>query len=265
MHINSIDQKMENNKIHLIEDRDVGFFSGVNRIVGALVTLKKQNVNLKNVSVVWKNRLYQNDEINLFLKFIAPTPSVEGDAIKLLAADLVGDVMGVFMDKATSELCYGVLEDLNYFQSHQYLERLSKSAVKQNSLGVLMRGTDHVQHGRVLDQKYYIECIDQKLNTGNFSSIFVATDEIKNLQLLINRYGQLVTYNEGVLRSINGMPIHLCGYPDKSKLADDVLLDAISLAICSDLLVTSSNISHFAIYARHPQNFTYIDEHIEYK
>jgi hypothetical protein len=29
--------------------------------------------------------------------------------------------------------------------------------------------------------------------------------------------------------------------------------------------VTSSNISHFAIYARYPQSFTYMDKHIEYK
>jgi hypothetical protein len=256
---------MENKKIHLVENRDVGFFSGVNRIIGALVSLKKQRINLNNVSISWKNRLYQNDEDNLFTNYIAPSPSLNGDETILLAADLVGDVMGAFMDSSTSALCNSVLADLNYFQSQQYLERLSRSAVQQNSLGVLMRGTDHAQHGNVLENKYFFECIDKKLTTGNFSSIFVATDEIKNLQLLVTRYGKLVTYNEGVLRSTNGMPIHLCGYPNKSKLADDVLLDAISLTNCADLIVTSSNISHFAIYARYPRIFTYIDEHIEYK
>jgi hypothetical protein len=256
---------MENKKIHLIENRDVGFFSGVNRIIGALVNLKKQKINLNNVSISWNNHLYQNDKDNLFTKYIAQTPSINGDETILLAADLVGDVMGAFMDSLTSKLCNSVLAELNYFQSRQYLERLSKSAAQQNSLGVLMRGTDHAQHGKVLEHNYFIECIDKKLNTGNFSNIFVATDEIKNLQLLVTRYGGLVTYNEGVLRSANGIPIHLCGYPDKSKLADDVLLDAISLTNCADLIVTSSNISHFAIYARYPRIFSYIDEHIEYK
>lgn len=256
---------MDSNQILLMEERDVGFFSGINRIVGALVTLKSRNIDIKkNVSVHWKNRLYQNDEENLFLKYIAPTPDVEAGANWLLAADLVGDVMGTFMEGITIQLCNDVLHEINYFQSQQYLERLSKANVRPNSLGILMRGTDHVQHGAILNSNYYIKCIDQKLSTGKFSSIFVATDEVKNLQLLIARYGNLITFNEGVLRSTNGMPIHLCGYPHKSKLAEDVLLDSISLAISSELLVTSSNISHFAIYARYPREFTYIDRHITY-
>ena len=255
---------MENNQILLIEQRDVGFFSGVNRIIGALVTLKNRNVDIKKVSVNWKNRLYQNDEENLFLKYIAPTPNVEVGSNSLLAADLVEDVMSVFMEGAATQLCNALLHDINFFQSQQYLEPLSKANVRPNSLGVLMRGTDHAQHGAILNPNYYIQCIDQKLSTGKFSSIFVATDEIKNLQILSARYGNLITFNDGVLRSTNGMPIHLCGYPDKSKLAEDVLLDAISLANCTDLLVTSSNISHFAIYARYPREFTYIDRHITY-
>ena len=216
-------------KILLVENRDVGFFSGLNRIIGALVTLKSKNININDVSISWNNRLYQNDVENLFAKYIAPTPSLHGGETTLLAADLVGDVMGAFMDSSTSDLCRSVLNDLNYFQSHQYLERYAKAVVQQDSLGVLMRGTDHIQHGRLLEQDYFLQCIDQKINTGNFSSIFVATDEIKNLQMLISRYGRLINYNDGVLRSTNGMPIHMAGYPNKSKLAEDVLLDAISL------------------------------------
>lgn len=255
---------MENNKIYLIEHRDVGFFSGINRIIGALVSLKRRNINIKNISVNWKNRLYQKGEENLFEKYIAPTPDYETGAISLLAADWVGDVMGAFMDAKTSQLCNDVLNDINYFQSQQYIERLSKATVHPNSLGVLMRGTDHAQHGTILNPNYYIQNIDKKLSTGKFSTIFVATDEVKNIQILRSRYGDLLTFNEGILRSTNGMPIHLSGYSDKSKLAEDVLLDSISLSNCSDLLVTSSNISHFAIYARYPREFTYIDRHITY-
>jgi hypothetical protein len=121
-------------KILLVENRDVGFFSGLNRIIGALVTLKSKNINLNDVSISWNNRLYQNDVENLFAKYIAPTPSLHGDETTLLAADLVGDVMGAFMDSSTSDLCRSVLNDLNYFQSHQYLERYAKAVVKQEAI-----------------------------------------------------------------------------------------------------------------------------------
>ena len=152
-----------------------------------------------------------------------------------------------------------IIKHFNYFENPYYQTLKSNCAKRDNCLGVHVRGTDHWRHGPIVDLDTYFKFIDRKLFEESYTNIFLATDEVRVVQGFQSRYGDKVFTNDEILRSETADGIHLSGVPNKEKLIEDVMLDAISLSLCDEILITSSNVSGYALTVNPFIKYTFID------
>ena len=245
----------------IIQKRSSGFFSDFNLIVAALTHLRENHI--EDFSFIWNNIYYStNINENLFNKYFFKSKEYEAYDVIYDIGDIGGNFFSHFneqsiWDRANKTLCY-----YNYFTNPLYLECYNKCFKADNCLGVHVRGTDHYQHGALLDLPFYFKKIDEKLNTGDFKKLFLATDEERIVQQFINKYGDFVNINSNITRSSTCQGIHLSNLINKEQLAIDVLIDAISLANCEEILITSSNVSGYTLCVNPKIKYSYIDKHI---
>jgi len=257
---------MENHsirKILVIEDRVVGFFSNVLVIIGALARLSQLGITKDRYSFKWNNQLYQSDDENLFDKYLFKNHDDTSctHSIKAIDLQLPNEF---FLTDARRTLLHETLEANSYFSNSIYKSLKVNSPVLGRTLGLHVRGMDHSQHGEILNIHLILEHVDNELKSQDYSSIFIATDEEKIIKLFSQRYGGILTYNHNITRSSTNNAIHFSNHQDKEKLAMDVLLDSISLSLCSKILITSSNVSGFSLILNKDLNYKYMDKHISY-
>jgi hypothetical protein len=251
-------------KILIVEDRIVGFFSGMNVILGALARLSQLGFTRDQYSFLWSNRLYQTNNENLFEKYFFKNHENSGctHSIKAINIGLPADF---FLNEESRHLMHDILVKNAYFSNEIYQQIKASSIITGQTLGVHIRGTDHTMHGKILGIDAIIKNINYELNHFQYENIFVATDESANLNLLIRQYGTKIIYNQKITRSENRNAIHFSNYEDREKLATDVLLDCISLSSCHKILITSSNVSSFALVLNKNLMYHYMDKHVAYQ
>ena len=240
------------------QNHQSGFFSNFNVIVGALNEVDKSNV--ENFTIIWNNPLYQTNDENLFVKYFAKTKLYSNYDIIHTALELGGCYYQPINGRDIFINSNRLLKKYEYFNNEIYLDIKSKCVQKSNTLGVHIRLTDHVQHGALISVDAYCDLIDQILTTSKYDYIFLATDEWQALEKLISRYGKMVIYND-VIRSDNGIAFHTSNqHSDREKLAIDVLYDGISLSLCDEMIITSSNVSGYSLSLNPTVKYTFIDQ-----
>lgn len=255
----------------IIQNRNCGFFSDFNTIVGSLNYIKKNNI--QNFYFVWENVFYQEKKYNMFDEYFYKQNPYEyfEDSLTNTAVDLgwktieaaeallktKGDIFGF-------EELHQTLKHFNYFENPIFKQIKNKTFIKPKTIGIHVRQTDHWGHGQLLPIQYYFQKLEEKLN--QYENIFLATDEVRVVDEFMKRYGNRVYINQDIVRSDNHIPIHTGKYINyKEKLAEDVLLDAISLSLCDETIITSSNISHYIFIINPNLKYFKIDNHIFYQ
>lgn len=242
------------------QTRPVGFFSSFNIMVGALNYFRKNNI--RNFYVSWTNGLYQEHDANLFDIFFytqsIPNPE---EVEQVLDAVEIGNVYEAILKQDLFLELHKTLQHYDYFNNVTYKKCLEACVIRPNSLGVHVRRTDHAQHSELLDIGEYFRIVDTKIAEGNYTNLYVTTDDLHMVPLFKDRYGSMVYENHNALRSNNGVAIHFGNHNNKEKLALDVMVDAISLANCDEIIITSSNIAGYALMLNPTIKYKQIDTH----
>lgn len=250
-------------KCLVVQKRSAGFFSDFNLVTAALTYLRENNI--VDFTFIWNNIYYSaNSSENLFNKFFFKTVEFENyDAIYDIG-DIGGHLFKHFNEHEIWLRANKTLKHFNYFDNPVYKKCYEQCYKSTNVLGIHVRGTDHAAHGQLLDIEYYFSQVDKQLLTNKFEFIFLATDEYKIIDQFINRYGDKVKVNSNIRRSDNNQGIHYSNFTNKEDLAEEVMRDAISLANCDHILITSSNVSGYTLCINPHVGYTYIDRDIEY-
>jgi hypothetical protein len=247
----------------VVQNRPVGFFSNFNTIVGTLFHLEQQGVT--DIVVKWENELYQNHLYNLFDEFFLeqkyyPNASVFNHQISNFCdATLMGSYYFNFiLDRKKLEKYNYILKKYKHFESRAYLECKKNILIKPKTLGVHIRKTDHSLHSQIIDTEKFISLIDEKLYNGEARNVFLMTDDTDTYNLFKQKYNNILITNN-VYRSMSHTSIHHGTFPNKRRLAYDVLTDAISMTFCEQIIVTSSNISSYVLMSNPQIEFTQLD------
>ncbi len=127
--------------------------------------------------------------------------------------------------------------------------------ISGETLGIHWRGNEQNHskgHWFGPTEKQIFNQTDKLLTTGEYSQIFVSTENTTYLNLMIKRYGQLVKYNNYPRSNSNIYkdPIRKDHY---FLLGKEILTDAIILSRCKGFIHASSNVSDFAAFMNNGQ------------
>lgn len=121
-------------------------------------------------------------------------------------------------------------------------------------LGVHIRRTDHTSHGKFVDISVYID----KINESKCEKIYLMTDDENILTYMKSIFSGRIIYYPDVIRSTNNNAIHNQNF-DKYKICEDVIKEVYTLSKCDELIITSSNVSMYAICNNNNIKFNLID------
>lgn len=234
-----------------------GFFSDFNVIIGCLDYIIQNNIT--NFHFVWNNIYYQTNNENLFHKFFFSTPEFDTYDQVIDAIAIGATYYQPYNEREKFINSYKVLAHFDYFNNPVYTQLKQLCAKADNCIGVHVRGTDHWQHCPLIDLDVYFKHIDEKLESEQYTKIFLATDEAKYVESFLKKYGDRVIINDNITRSNTSTAIHSSNYEDKEKLIIDVMLDAISLAQCEEIIITSSNVSAYTLAINPYIKYTFLD------
>ena len=135
----------------------------------------------------------------------------------------------------------------------QYLE--SRVNIPPRTLGLHFRGTDHnindTTHGSRVDLNVYLDKLHQLWSTGQFSTVFLCSDESAVLDKITNFLIHACNINNIIINPVTRISgragLHWGIHNFKTvKLADEVILDAYCLSRCNDVIGKTSNLINFA-------------------
>jgi hypothetical protein len=239
------------------QDSNAGFFSDFNVTLGCLNYIIKNDI--KQFSFIWNNSLYQDDKTNLFDKYFFKNKIYDTYDAVMQTREIGGTYYQPVTPHETLLNSHNILQRFNYFEENDMFNALKHKCMKaENTLGIHVRGTDHWQHGPLFDIDTYFNAVDKKLDERNFTNIFLATDEEQNIEKFTRRYGNKLIVNKDIIRSTSSVAIHHINYKHKEKLIHDVMLDALSLSQCEEILITSSNVAGYAIAVNPFLKYNYI-------
>lgn len=117
--------------------------------------------------------------------------------------------------------------------------------ITDKTLGVQLRGTDKKNEIPEPNLDNIIRKIDFYFDNHGIENIFLATDDVKYLNLLMQRYGELVLYDDTIQISSDNTPLH--NLPDRDLINEEVLSSVFILSRCSHFLYSFSNVSLLAL------------------
>lgn len=157
-------------------------------------------------------------------------------------------------------------EDLN-----AYLRRSTFQFLDDDILGVHVRGTDYNKnfkgHPIVVTMKQYLNETKRLMDTGKYSKIFLATDDANAVKVFDKAFPNQVVYYSDTFRSENDQAVHGShSTRDRHEfmLGLEVLRDMYTLASCSGLVASVSNVPTLARVIREAKNEEYRDCNILY-
>ena len=117
-------------------------------------------------------------------------------------------------------------------------------------LGVHVRGTDfnntNKNHPVVISLEEYINKVKELFENGNYTHIFLATDEKKTVEKMEQIFGNKIMIYDDVLRSDNNLPVHKSINSRKNHkylLGYEVLRDMLTLSECDGFIAGKSQVS----------------------
>ena len=117
--------------------------------------------------------------------------------------------------------------------------------ITNKTLGVQIRGTDKKVEVPEPDIDNIIKKIDEYFEVTDVQNIFLATDDVKYLNPIRERYGNLVLYDESIHISTDSNPLH--NLPNRDIINEEVLSSVFILSRCSHFLYSFSNVSLLAL------------------
>lgn len=117
--------------------------------------------------------------------------------------------------------------------------------ITEKTLGIQIRGTDKRTELPEPDMSITIKKVDDYFNSMGIENIFLATDDIKYLNLLKKRYGDLVLYDDTIHISSNDKPLH--NLENRDIINEEVLSSVYILSKCNHFLYSFSNVSLLAL------------------
>lgn len=117
-------------------------------------------------------------------------------------------------------------------------------------ISIHYRGTDKFAHeSREVPYQNVAKQVDRVIEekAGERYRIFIATDEQGFLNYMVQRYGNIVCFNQEALRSSDGRPLHL-NMKDPYKQGLDTVIDALLLSRGHYLIRTTSNLSRWSTF-----------------
>lgn len=245
----------------IIEEFSRGFLSNYTTI---LITLKE----------LIGNRGYNPDNI-----FISPTAfSLYGNPKNWFLeskighptnSEIVGSTRFINLDAWPTEAQLNLSEYIKYIPYNSRINSMLQLNLIdfKNCLGIHYRGTDHGNHiDKVSPEKFLFE-IAKELNTNNYESVFVATDEIAILEFFERALTGIKLYHNSTIKSKTAQSLHYSGFDEytRIKLGDEVLLDCHSIANCKSVVCATSNIINYARILNSKLDVLYVDKNLDFK
>lgn len=124
-------------------------------------------------------------------------------------------------------------------------KKFTDLGITNKTLGVQIRGTDKKVEVPEPDIDNIIKKIDEYFEVTDVQNIFLATDDVKYLNPIRERYGNLVLYDESIHISTDSNPLH--NLPNRDIINEEVLSSVFILSRCSHFLYSFSNVSLLAL------------------
>lgn len=127
----------------------------------------------------------------------------------------------------------------------KFKQKFIDLGITDKTLGIQIRGTDKKTEVPETNFDTIIKKIDNNFDSLDIHNIFLATDDTKYLNLLKERYGDLVVYDNTIHISLDGIPLHRL---DNRKLInEEVLSNVYILSKCCHFMYSFSNVSLLAL------------------
>ncbi len=149
-------------------------------------------------------------------------------------------------------------EEITFVDSMEArIKEIKKSFGSCKVLGLHWRKTDHYMEVSPVNEKVFIRTLERKLK--EFDKLFVATDDQNLLGFLQNKFkGKVLAHD--VNRSSNGQPVHEIKASSQGPLlAEEALMDCLSLSFCDELVLSPSNFSYTALVFNPEVNYTIME------
>jgi hypothetical protein len=128
-------------------------------------------------------------------------------------------------------------------------------SINEKILGVHVRMTTmsvHTNYANITIENYY-DSIDKELESGQYTGIYVATDNVESLVSLERRYSHLIRYYPNLLRLPNERISERWQWSweydmfFRKQFWQESFMEAMTLARCGGLICNTSNFSNAAI------------------
>jgi hypothetical protein len=128
----------------------------------------------------------------------------------------------------------------------QFEEVYSQLGINNKTLGIQIRGTDKKNELPEINVYTVIKIIDEYLNSGQVNNIFLCTDDKKYLDVLLDKYGEIIIYDKTLTISNNSQSLHH-HTSNRTKINQEVLSSVYLLSKCNYFLYSFSNVSFLAL------------------
>jgi hypothetical protein len=124
-------------------------------------------------------------------------------------------------------------------------KKFADLGITNKTLGIQIRGTDKKNEIPEPSIDNIIQKIDRYFDMVDIQNIFLATDDIKYLNPIKERYGNVVVYDDTIHISSDNAPLH--NLPNRDIINEEVLSSVFILSSCSHFLYSFSNVSLLAL------------------
>lgn len=149
---------------------------------------------------------------------------------------------------------------LKYANELQQILDKRKQNFPSSVIGMHIRKTDHGTEVPAIAFSAYIELLKKKISQKNYQYIFLATDDITVLQNIEELFPDTKVIANNVTRSEDGLPVHKNEkLANKYELGVEAILDAYTLSLCDETILTNSNLSYCSLYMNPEMRYTLLD------
>ena len=145
-------------------------------------------------------------------------------------------------------------------KEEKFKQKFIDLGITEKTLGIQIRGTDKKTEVPEPNFDTIVEKIDDKFNHLDIHNIFLATDDMKYLNLMKERYGDLVLYDNTIHISLDGLPLHKSH--NRKLVNEEVLSSVYILSKCRHFMYSFSNVSLLALImgADHHQTISNLNQ-----
>ena len=222
------------------------------------------------------------NDSNILSDFFVPFSEINDKEISLCKNIVIAEKKHTKLAKSYNENSWGYTSSAEYINEmahivkkyfflkpefKQEMEASISKVIRGKTLGIHVRGTDFLagtdNHPVALTVEDYFEYNDEISKDVSFDYIFLATDDIRILEKMIENYGDKIRYYEDVLRSGEAVSPSMLNTDRKNNgylLGKEIMRDMLTLAACDSLI---AGVSQVSICARIWKRSTGIDYKIE--